>query len=192
MPALRFREQFVSIESIGPESRIIFLHYSNPAPLAIFLNRLTRIDPFDNAAGRKEAGILHIPDFFLRRPSVRGDDVVQFERLYAAMIGREDAPELVYDLAAPKWTFLNWLCKQACSSARFCQSLNCRFRTAPIERRARVRQPTRRICGFGRDMACLFRHCGSGTCHIAAERLFPRPGCRKRRLRVSLLFLRGP
>ena len=54
---------------------------------------------------------MHIPDFFLRRPSVRGDDVVQFERLYAAMIGREDAPELVYDLAAPKWTFLNWLCE---------------------------------------------------------------------------------
>jgi hypothetical protein len=50
---------------------------------------------------------VNIPDYFLRRPALRDEDFVHFERLYRLMTEQEGTPELTYDLSAPKWMFLN-------------------------------------------------------------------------------------
>ncbi|REK54538.1 MAG: hypothetical protein C6W55_11945 [Thermobacillus sp.] len=54
---------------------------------------------------------MNIPDYFLRRPALRDEDFVHFERLYRLMTEQEGTPELTYDLSAPKWMFLSWLCE---------------------------------------------------------------------------------
>jgi hypothetical protein len=53
-----------------------------------------------------------VPDFYLRRPAMRVEDFIHFERLYAQMAEQDGAPELVYDLSAPKWMFLSYLCEK--------------------------------------------------------------------------------
>ncbi|MET3849063.1 MULTISPECIES: hypothetical protein [Paenibacillus] len=50
-------------------------------------------------------------DYFLKRPPLQHDDMFHFERLYSSILGREKPIELDYELSAPKWMFLCYLCE---------------------------------------------------------------------------------
>jgi hypothetical protein len=52
-----------------------------------------------------------IPGYYLQRPALRSEDFIHFERLYSRMMEQEHAEELAYDLSAPKWMFLCYLCE---------------------------------------------------------------------------------
>lgn len=54
--------------------------------------------------------MLQLPDFFLKRPNAAGDYTADFEKLFTKFVANGNGQEIPYDVAAPKWQFLCYLC----------------------------------------------------------------------------------
>jgi len=54
---------------------------------------------------------LQLPDYFLKRPVAEVENTIAFERLFTNCVERNTAAEISYQLTAPKWQFLCYLCE---------------------------------------------------------------------------------